>query len=266
MFLYRENHPDGPFVVPQSSHAWLAWQVAEHWGNRRFARPAPRPEVLAAILLHDAGWTGFDARPTLDETGRPRTFDRMEVTTHLEIWRDCVLRAGQHSRYAGLLVAGHFAGLAERKTSDLLDAGDTVAARNVQVFRAEMERIQAGWTEELARDARYEPYLEGPGLEANAQLLETCDRISVHLCAALTDAFRADGRSPEGDTMPVDFEEIEPGAWRVAPWPLQGERLRVHCEGRRLQRAAFESDEELREALARAPVVRLSFALQRPSA
>lgn len=266
MFLHREHDPNGTYAIPQTSHAWLSWQLADHWGNRRFARPAPRSEVLAAILLHDSGWTEFDPAPTLDGNGRLRTFDHMEVATHLEIWRQCIQRAALHSRYAALLVASHFAGLAERKTQDLLDRQDTVAARTVQVFRAETDRMLAGWEETLAADSRYAPYLEGPGREANAQLLETCDRVSVYLCAGLGSRFRADGRSPSGDTMPVEFEEIERDTWRVSPWPLEGDRIRLQCEGRKLQTATFSSEDDLRVAITNAPVVRLSFTLLRPSA
>jgi hypothetical protein len=266
MFLHREHDDTGPFAISQASHAWLAWQLAMHWGNRRFARAAPRAEVLAAVLLHDSGWVEFDSSPTVDDGGRPRTFDRMEVDTHLEIWRDCVRRAGLHARYAGLLVASHFAGLAERKTQDLLDRGDTNSARAVQVFRAEMERLQAGWEEQLATDARYEGCLRGPGRAINAQIVESVDRISVHLCANLGSPFRADGLSPNGDTLPIEFEIIDGTTWRVSPWPLEGDRLRLQVEARRLPRARFEDDAELREALHRARVSRLSFQLLRPSA
>ncbi len=69
MFIYREGDPSGTYLIPQTSHAWLAWQVAEHWGNRNFARPAPRAETLAAVLLHDSGWTESDGAPLLDEGG-----------------------------------------------------------------------------------------------------------------------------------------------------------------------------------------------------
>ena len=69
MFLHRERESSGALLIPQSSHAWLAWQLASHWGNRRFVRPAPRAEVLAAVLLHDSGWTEFDTDPGIDSTG-----------------------------------------------------------------------------------------------------------------------------------------------------------------------------------------------------
>lgn len=266
MFLHHEHDPSGPYLIPQTSHSWLAWQIAEHWGNRRFARPSPRAEVLAAVLLHDGGWADFDAMPTLDENGRPRTFDRMEVVPHLDIWRRCVHRASFFSRYSALLVASHFATLAEMKTTDLLARGDTVAARGVQVFRAEMERLQAGWEETLSTDARYSPALRGPGRDANAAILASCDRISVQLCAGREDDFTGWAVSPSGAAEEVGFERVGKNVWRVSPWPLEGERIRLQVEGRRLAEVRFDSQERLLAALQSAPVVRLSFTLQRPSA
>jgi hypothetical protein len=266
MFLYRENDSSGPLLIPQASHAWLAWQLAEHWGNRRFVRPAPRSEVLAAVFLHDSGWTEFDASPGTDAEGRPLTFDRMPVSEHLEIWRRSVNRAASFSRYAALLVAAHFCALVERKTSDLLERGDTSGARSAQAFRAEMERLQASWRESLTVDARYQPYLEGTAWEANAMLMEACDRVSVWLCACLEAPIRVAAHSPAGELEEIRFEVVDDDCWRVQPWPLEGDRLRLHCEGRKLPSARFASPEDLHESLVRAPTERLTFTLVRPSA
>lgn len=266
MFLYREDDRAGTYLIPQTSHSWLAWQVAEHWGNRSFARPAPRAETLAAILLHDGGWTDFDAAPTLDAEGRPLTFDRMPASEHLAIWRSSTLRAAQYSRYAGLLVSAHFTSMAQRKLADLLDQDDTEGARFAQTFVAEMERREHGWVEELAGDARYEPYLDGRGREVNARLLDTCDRISVYLCASLPAPFEVWAQNAAGETEVITFETVDTSTWRVHPWPLQGDRLQIHCEGRRLAASTFADERLFRETLRRAPTARLVFTLLRSSA
>jgi hypothetical protein len=266
MFLHGARDSSGPLLIPQASHAWLAWQLAEHWGNRRFVRPAPRAEVLAAVLLHDCGWTEFDNAPGVDDDGRPVTFDRMPVSQHLDIWRQSVTRTAAFSRYAALLVAAHFEALVDRKTSLLLDRGDTSWARSAQSFRAEMERLQASWREALTVDARYQPYLEGAAWEANAMLVEACDRVSVYLCGALGSPFSVTAQSPSGEVEEIQFEHLEGNAWRVAPWPLEGDRLRLQVEGRKLPRTRFDSAEELAEVVVRAPVERLTFTLLRPSA
>lgn len=266
MFLYREGDPAATCLISQTSHSWLAWQVAEHWGNRSFARPAPRAETLTAILLHDCGWTDFDEGPSLDEQGRPRTFDRMPAGDHLAIWRTSIVRAAQYSRYAGLLVAAHFTAMAERKLSDLLDRDDMDGARTAQSFIAEMERRQKAWAEELATDGRYAAFLDGPGRAVNSRLLDSCDRISVYLCASLPAPFEVRAKNAAGDTEVITFESVDSTTWRVHPWPLQGDRLVVHCEGRRLAPSTYPDEQNFRDALRRAPTVRLVFTLLRTSA
>jgi hypothetical protein len=156
--------------------------------------------------------------------------------------------------------------MAERKASDLLERDDTAGARTAQSFVAEMGRLERSWREKLDTDARYRPFLEGPGREVNSRLLDTCDRISVYLCASLPAPFEVWAQNAGGDTEVICFETVDDTTWRVQPWPLEGERLTLQCEGRRLQSTNFTSLEDFRETMARAPVVRLVFTLLRSSA
>ena len=266
MFLHDTGDPARTIAIPQASHAWLAWQLAEHWGNRRFNRPLPRAEVLAAVMLHDSGWNDFDAAPGIDDDGRPRTFDRMDVAAHLEIWRKSIGRAALVSRYAGLLVARHFAQMAEIKTADLLGRGDTTSARLAESFRAEIDRREASWVEGLAVDARYQDCLEGARRQSNADMLTLCDRISVYLCAALASRFEIEAPRAEGGCSTVRLTAVDRTHWRVEPWPMEGDRVRLQCEGRLLPRTNFDSADEFHGVLQRAPVERLSFTLLRSSA
>ena len=99
-----------------------------------------------------------------------------------------------------------------------------------------------------------------------ALLLEACDRVSVSLCGALGSPFEVTAKTPTGDAEEIVFQRMNDTSWRVRPWPLEGDRLRLQVEGRRLPTTRFASAEEMREALARAPARRLTFTLMRPSA
>lgn len=266
MFLHTGDNPTRTLAIPQASHSWLAWQLAEHWGNRHFSRPLPRAEVLAAVMLHDSGWTEFDTAPGTDGDGRPRTFDRMEVETHLDIWRRSVDQTALHSRYAALLVASHFSEMAATKTADYLQRGDTSSARLAESFRAEMNRREDSWVEILSPDARYQGCLRGTRRKSNADILTLADRVSVFLCASLASEFEVVAPTADGEFRPVKFTAIDPAHWRVDPWPMEGDRLRLQCEGRILPATRFESAGAFHEVLLRAPVERLNFTLLRASA
>ncbi len=264
MFLYREDAVTGAWAIPHASHSWLAWQLASHWGNRRFARPVPRAEVIAAVLLHDGGWAEYDAAPGIDSDGRPVTFDRMAVTEHLDIWRTCVTRTAINSRYSALLVAAHFAELAGRKAAELLGSGDTGGARSTQAFRAEMERLQDGWIEELKADARYETALDGPGRCVNAAVLAGCDLVSVMLCASMPFPFPVRAINSDGEIEELTITTVSDRVFKMSPWPFEGTRLKVHCEGRYLRSVRFPSVRAFQEDLMRARVERLAFEFVRP--
>ncbi len=266
MFLHSGGDPNRTLAISQASHAWLAWQLAEHWGNRRFSRPLPRAEVLAAVMLHDSGWAEFDTVPGIDPNGRPRTFDRMPVEVHLGIWRQSVDRTAQHSRYAALLVATHFAEMAEVKTADLIGRGDTGAARLAESFRAEMDRLKVSWEEALASDARYQGCLGGPRRQSNADILTLADRVSVFLCGSLASEFEVVAPAASGDFTSVKLTAMDRTHWRVDPWPMEGDRVRLQCEGRLLAETRFGSADEFQEVLRRAPVERMNFTLMRSSA
>lgn len=265
MFIHDEAVAGGAYLISQASHAAMAWQIAEHWGNRRFLRPSPRAETLIAVMLHDAGWLEFDVAPGIDEGGRPLTFDRMSVGRHLEIWRMSVIRAGAHSRYAGLLVAAHHAELAERKLADVRARGDTDGVVLVEAFQKEMNDHRQVSSESLAADARYEACLGGRGRQTNAAILAMCDRISVFLCADFGSSFEIEAPAASGGLTTVRFSEGPHRRWTARPWPFQGDRIRLQGEGLRLGSMTFRSAEDLHRDMVSAPAERLRFDIVRSS-
>lgn len=264
MFLHREGDDGSSWIISQASHTWLAWQLAAHWGNRRFPRPAPKAEFEAAVLLHDGGWVDFDSAPPIDGEGRPVTFDRMEIKTHLSIWRGSVTRAAGHSRYAGLLVAAHFARLVGYKEAELEGSGDQAGLAVARAFKSEMESLQVRWAADLQDDDRYEGVLEGPGRALNASVLAACDLMSVQLCASMNFSLPIRAIDTDGAWQVIGFTDRGDGAFKVAPWPFEGPRVKVHCEGRRMGRVRFESNEAFGRAFESAPTERLTFVFQRP--
>jgi len=59
------------FLNHQNDHAILAGQLAQHFGNDRFATPEPRESVLTGVRMHDAGWPLHDDEPTLNKAHHP---------------------------------------------------------------------------------------------------------------------------------------------------------------------------------------------------
>jgi len=255
--------PDAPgrwIAIAQASHGLLAWQVARHWGVRPFLRPAPAAETLAAVLLHDAGWTAFDTDPGVDGEGRPHTFDRMPPGPHLEIWERSVSMAEAFSRYTGLLVAEHAVRLARRKLGEARAGSDLETADLAERFVGRLEARLGSLVTELSGDPRYAQALATGGHAANSAILAASDALAVFLCAAMPGPFTLEVPARGGEPVPVTVRREDPRTLRLRPWPLEGRGLTVHAEGRVIEARRWTA-EALREALAAAPVRRVAFRL-----
>lgn len=229
-------------VVTPAARAFLAWQLAAHWGNRQLARPRPRAEVVSAALLARLGFdaVGSDIGPVGPAPEAP--------SPDLARRRSAVGRAAHLSRYAALLLALHFAEAAEGLASDL------AAARP---FRDEMARWAAEWREALAADARYEQVLSGPGLAANLALLAAWQAVADGLASSSQAPFAVRAPARTGPPVEVTLKPLGDRRWRVRPWPLQGERLQLQCEVRRA---------EVDDGGAGGSVERVTFTLMRSAA
>ena len=247
--------PDGWVAVPQSAHALLAFQIADHWGNRTTPRPSPRPDVLAAVLLHDAGWDDREEPLRLAADGAPLAFDTWPESEREPLWAGSVERAAQRGRYVAYLVSHHVSHLAA-----------CVSSSPHAVFLAAQEQRRAELRADLAADPRYRDILSGPGDASNRDIVRISDAIAVHVIRGLTAVTMLAGRSHGEGAQDLELKPAGPVTVRLRPWPMSGARLVVHAEGRRLPTRRFASASALQAAWAAAPTVRLSWSLLAPGA
>jgi hypothetical protein len=241
---------DGLVAFSQSAHAFLAFQVAEHWGNRLTPRPSPRAEVLAAVLLHDAGWDGREEPPRLAADGRPVAFDTLPGEERETVWASGVERAGLRGRYVAYLVSHHVSALAafnpENEHADFLARQDALRTR----LRGE-----------LALDPRYAPALSAGRDEVNRAVVRLADGVAVYLASGREGTERFPGLPRRGGSAPLVLSEVSERTYRLRPWPLVGDRLAVSVEGRLLPVRSFPDAASLATAWQAATTVRLTWTL-----
>lgn len=91
--VLREESEEAVVCIGQTSHSWLAGQLARAWGNERMGDFSPREEVCLGAEQHDVGWAEWNLAPALNpETGRPQPFFELSRTASLGIWRDAPRR------------------------------------------------------------------------------------------------------------------------------------------------------------------------------
>ena len=248
MLLRREG--SSVLAIPQQSHAWISGQLARAWGNEGFPAPEPREEVCLAAEQHDVGMTAWDLEPALNpDTGLPHSFLEMPLEVHVRLWDAAPRRLLVQSRYASLLVSMHGTRLYKRRNLDELDAEQAAAVRS---YLEHQQRFQRDLIASLARDRLGAEWVKPGALERNSRLVWVWDWLSLTICQDW--APRTARVVPTRDGA-VDVA-IEPGprprTLTLEPWPFRASTVPVRCDGRRLE-ARFESEDELRAALATAP-------------
>jgi hypothetical protein len=250
--LLRPVEDGTTIAIGQASHAWVSGQLARAWGNERFPAPEPSEEVCLAAEQHDAGWTDWDLRPSLNPaTGLPHTFIELPVSAHIELWTGAPAKLVTQSRYAALLTSMHGTTLQTRRDLDRLEpAGRALVERYLDTQRT----LQQDLIELLGADREQ--------LERNRRLLWAWDGISLALCLGWQTLMN-EVPAASGDAE-LALELTGTDLFTLDPWPFEQHELELRCEGRRLD-GPFESDAAIGEALDRAPSVSLSFTLMRRS-
>jgi hypothetical protein len=275
--------------VMQYDHGTLAGELAERWGNARFAPVAERlaPALVTAAAHHDDGWRELDDLPGWsEEAGRPRHF--------LEVPRERTIPAygrGVDSVYAaeplaGALVGAHWTGLFSARWGLQAGggpAGDELTLRVVaEQEQRRQETLREAWGFEGLRSE----------FEASAwhayEVLQALDVISLAL--SLIDPSEATDpgaeplllthnlwqveqppgarilpavpTGPLGEHLDLRFEVTAPGRATLDPWPFSQASIELELPARVVSggRPAQEGAEEFQ----RAPAAPLGWALSGP--
>jgi len=242
----------GALAIPQSAHALLAFQLADHWGNRETPYPAPRADVLAAVLLHDAGWDDPDATPRLGPDGTPLAFDSWPAAEHEAIWRASVERAAARGRYVAWLVSHHVTTLAQR------------SAGSHPEFLAAEKRRRAELASGLTGDRRYQHVLLSGADAVNRAIVRITDAVAVHLILGFAARLTIPELPRRSGPVPLEVEPLGGDRVRLRPWPLTGPRLTVSVEALQLPAERYADRAALVEAWNTAPRRRLSWTLLGP--
>jgi len=251
MILYPAG--DGWIAIRQSAHALISFQLAEHWGNRTTPRPAPRAEVLAAVLLHDAGWDGREETPRLAPSGAPVAFNSLPAGEHEEVWTACVERAATRGRYVAYLVSHHVSHLAR-----------TYSSSPSPEFLGQEEARRAALVESLTEVPRYADLFRTGGDARNQAILRLTDALAVLLSVGAQGRATLPGLPQREGEADLQVTCVGERIYRLRPWPLAGRRLTVHAEGVRLPQRLFASEAQLLQAWHTAQLVPLSWTLLAP--
>lgn len=260
--MFRRREGDQFVLVTQVAHARLAAVLAEHVGNRRWATPQPREGTLMGIEMHDAGWPMHDEAATINPDGLPTHAFEMRWQTVLPIWAESTRRAAAADPYAGLLVSLHGLALSAFmfKQDAHRPAHQTFAINKFQHEQIEIQellrrrlsmRTDGALSLGLAPRGRS---IEEDWLLFNFRLLQMTDQLSVNICfdelklPVLENVYMQPGKARNS----LKVSRGRAGEFGVEPWPFDAEELRLELAVCRVKAKVYESDAELRGAIAAA--------------
>jgi hypothetical protein len=213
-------------LITQPDHAALAGRVMRDWVPLHDA--TRRDSILLAIDEHDNGWREPDGAPTVDiASGRVHDFVNAPASVRQAVWPRGVGRLA-HAPWAAALVAHHAITVYDRYAAD---AAWRAFFANLEVIRNEhVQRIGLTLSE----------------LEDDYQMLRIGDLISLTFCNLW------DEQSYQSWTFRRADQHIV-----VTPDPFAGREVPLSVTACEIPNQAYASDDELRDALRRAPAVTL---------
>lgn len=267
--MLRREVDDGWFLINQSDHAVLSYEIMRSWGRGiggkgedgkcgGFYVPQNFEEVLFAIRVHDGGWEAWERSLKIDpSTNYPMNFMEMDPKDQREIWERCFTEYAESHPYASALIALHFSVFNDRSIAK--DPGNGAAANLRASIKETLSKLL-----ELPPDER-SPFHEAlpEGVRRDLRLLQIGDLISLALCHGWRGSRRIDDAPRESPLEPCDLElSSEDGVnFRIAPYPFGDDEVRVSVRARRLRKKKFISDEELMTAVSEAPYEILDFSI-----
>lgn len=209
-------HPADTVAVPGPAVAFLAYQLADRWGNRRTPRPSPRSDVLAALLAQGTFGTHPGGVPALDGPS-PAPADANEIAA---AWSEAVVRAAAIGPYVAYLVSGHLSDLAQETGP----AGLTGFLDEQEARRRDMRR-------RLDEDPRYrQTFLTGAD-EANRLIMKACHTLALHLVRHVDHPTAIPIPTAGGNAAASMLRPAGHRSYRLSPWPFLGRRLAVSVHG-----------------------------------
>ncbi len=241
----------------------------------------PYQSMVLAAEAHDNGWWDWDVYPSVDEQGVPLPFTRTPREIRSGFYGRGIDNVIGRDLYAGLMVSMHGVGLPQKRYGtmpSMADRQDEFSHR----FIAEREPTHQVLIEKIRKSEQYAGVDSQEQIWFNYLMMQVFDRLSLFFCANFdittvpaTGAHTAGkgyyGPSvkptpvrPGAEDTEINLRAVDPKTVVVEPYPFDQSPLRVSVRGKLLPHIAYKSQEQFREANAKARRQEFEFTLQRP--
>jgi hypothetical protein len=260
--IVREEPNGEQILIGQTDHSRLAGQFAAHWGNARFATPAPFESVARATAFHDFGYLRYETAPYYDaQTGNTPNFRNVLTDAQrLEEYQWNVDWLLGLDPYASMLANMHRTGLWRGRYGAIAHPTHAIRTQKPEVdsFVEKNEAQRAATIAARAWDLQQ--------LRVNYRLLQVWDLLSLYFSCAppvqdYIEPVPTSYRDADGAGVRLSLNPIGKATIAIDPYPFDVDELRVQLCGRRTKVATFENRDAFVKAYFQAPLELLEWTL-----
>lgn len=211
-----DSNPAATIPAPQPAVAFLAYQLADRWGNRRTPRPSPRSEVLAAVLALGC-CTVYPEHVPAQHDPSPGTADAAGMAAG---WTLAVDRAAAAGPYIAFLVSC--------RLSDLVEEAGAAAFPG---FLDEQEGRRRDLRRRMEADPGYRQIFGTGAHETNRHIVSACHTLAGLLARGVDQETPIPIPTKSGDVARAILRPAGRRRYRLSPWPFLGRRLAVSVHG-----------------------------------
>ena len=267
-----QQNKDPMVVIRQTDHAMLCGFFAREWGNEQYSKPEPFPSFCLAAAEHDNGWQEWEMAPSVDpKSFAPYTFMSVPTPEHVQLYQRGIDRLVKTDLYAGLLVAGHCAGLYDRAKATMPGySAKYVKAQEQSLANDFLQRLrlqQIRLKSDLRNDPAMREFTDEKRITANEMRLGALDRLSLYFCLEPDYDTTIEGVPINEYGGDVDWELRAAGEnqFTLDPYPFRRAPLEFAILARRIPKRRYLDDGDLQHVLCTAPFYQIRFTL-RPGA
>ena len=271
-FMIIQQNSDPMVAIRQTDHAMLCGFFAREWGNEQYVKPEPFTSFCLATAEHDNGWQEWEMAPAVDPRSfAPYTFMSVPTAEHIQLYQRGIDRVVKTDLYAGLLVAGHCAGLYDRAKATMPGySAKYVRAQEQSIANEFLQRLrlqQLRLKSDLRNDASMREFTDEKRITANEQRLLALDRLSLYFCLEPDHDTTIEGVPMDDSEREVDWELRAAGGnqFTLDPYPFRRAPLEFSILARRVPKRRYLDDGDFQHVLSTAPFFQMRFTL-RPGA
>jgi len=244
--IIRKRKNGGLILIGQTDHSRLAGQLAAHWGNDQFEKPAPYESVVRAATFHDYGWLRYETSPQLNpKTLEPYAFlDLPLTTTQLDAYQWSLGWFAGIDRYSGLLVSMHRTGLWKSRYGTIRYP-EAYNIHNAGPEVLEFINRNEAWQEHQRKEWNLEQ------VWINYRLLEVWDILALYFCCHYP---AEDHVEPVPTTysgkqdVRLKMKPVKRRQVSIEPYPFATRPRPIQLAFKKLTHARFEDEASFREA------------------